>query len=479
MNQNLKVVFVTGECLPFAKTGGLADVSSALPRTIAAMGHQICIFLPRYRQINQNEHGLRYVGDFPVNMGGFNETAILKRTYLGPEKVPVYFIDNYRYFDRNSLYGYADDAERFIFFCKALPEALRFMGIRPDVIHCNDWFTGLIPPLIKGVYHSDPVLGGVSTVFSIHNLAYQGTAPKEYMDMLQLGWEHFHTNGVEFYDAINPMKAGIVYSDAISTVSPTYAREIQTPEFGVGLDGLLRSRANSLWGILNGVDYVEWNPAADPHLYGLGYDLENFHAKEEIKSRLLSDLHLLPGKEPLIGMVSRLVNQKGFDMLGAVIHKIMQLPVKLVVLGTGQPEYERMFTSCAEAYPGRISCNFTFNNTLSHRIEAASDMFLMPSRYEPCGLNQIYSLRYGTIPVVRSTGGLADTVVDFNSNQEYGNGFSFYDTHGDYLVDAVSRAVSCYYDPMTWMRIVANAMNSDFSWERSAGLYVEMYRSIL
>jgi starch synthase len=275
------------------------------------------------------------------------------------------------------------------------------------------------------------------------------------------------------------MKAGIAYSDAITTVSETYAREIQTSQFGYGLEGLLKHRDIDLFGILNGADYSDWNPAADPHTYGINYDLKSFHKKEEIKNRLCDELRLFRGSEPVVGIVSRLVSQKGFETLSHVFHKIMELPLKFAILGTGQPEIENFFLEMTSIYPGRVSANITFNNAMSHKIEAGSDIFLMPSVYEPCGLNQIYSLRYGTIPVVRSTGGLADTIIDFNSNPQQGNGFSYYDPHGDYLADALKRAVETYFQPLTWMKIVENAMKTNFSWEISAKKYEQVYYSRL
>lgn len=473
----MKILFVTGECTPFAKTGGLADVSGSLPKALRHYKADVTVIMPRYRKVNQNEHKLKYVGDFGMPFGNATESVIIKKGFIDG-KIPVYFIDNHRFFDRDSLYGYADDFERFLFFSRAVPEVARFLGLKSDIVHCNDWFTGLVPALVRCSYWNDPLFKGSRLVFSIHNLAYQGTAPKEFMPLTGLGWEQYH-HGFEYYDGINLMKAGITFSDAVSTVSEQYAREIQTAEFGEGLDGLLRHRSKDLWGILNGADYEEWSPMTDPNLNGLNFDFSTFHRKEEVKKALMAELGLLPGVEPLIGIVSRLVDQKGFDMVGAVAEKIMALPVKIAILGTGQEEYHKLFLDLAQRYPGRVSVNFAFNNPLAHRIEAGSDMFLMPSRYEPCGLNQIYSMKYGTIPIVRATGGLADTVSDFTSNPDQGTGFSFYDYHGDYLVDAISRAVGCYFEPLTWIRVVENAMKTDFSWGRSAERYMEMYSQIL
>lgn len=470
----LKIAFVTGECVPFAKSGGLGDVSSALPKALSQMGHHTIVFMPRYRCVNINEYQLRYFGDFSLDYMGHKETIIVRKGKIkdGPD---VLFIDNYHFFDRQEMYGYQDDMQRFIFFSQAVIHTMRLAGFNPDIIHCNDWHTGLIPAFVKINCQKDPFLKNAKLIYTIHNLAYQGSGPSDLMNLTGIDWKHFNDFGLEYYGALNLMKAGISYSDAITTVSETYAQEIQTSEYGYGLEGLLQQRNIDLFGIVNGADYNDWNPATDPHTYGINYDLANFHKKEEIKNCLCDELRLFKGAEPIIGIVSRLVSQKGFETLSHVFHKIMELPVKFAILGTGQPEIENFFLEMTARYPGRVSANITFNNAMSHKIEAGADMFLMPSVYEPCGLNQIYSLRYGTIPIVRATGGLADTVIDYNSDNEHGNGFSYYDPHGDYLANAVKRAVETYFTPLKWMKIVENAMNSDFSWNKSAKKYEQIY----
>ncbi len=476
LDETYRILIASPEVAPFAKTGGLADVAGSLPKALAAMGNDVRVVMPRYRGVTD----VRTVGDFPVPVGGRRATAILREGVIrarldGSEKlVPVYFIDNYHYFDRDNMYMYSDEAERFAFFSRAVLELIRHIGWAPHVIHCNDWQTGPVPLMLRERYSHDPLYQGVATVFTIHNLQYQGNFPRETLRLLGLGDEYFTPEAVEFYGDVSFMKAGIVYADAINTVSKTYAKEIQTPEYGHRMDGVLRSRGSDLHGILNGLNYHEFNPETDARIYR-NYGLGCIEDKRENKYALQRDMNLPQSDAPLLGVVSRLVAQKGLDLIAEAMDEMVRMDIQFVLLGTGDPRYERLFRELREKYPDRIAVEIGFNVVLAQRIYAGCDMFLMPSKFEPGGLGQLIAMRYGTIPIVRGTGGLADTVTNYEPDRRAGNGFTFAEYSADALLDAVRRAVAVYADHRRWLGLVENAMRHDFSWNRSAAEYMGLY----
>jgi starch synthase len=480
----VKVVLVSSEVVPFAKTGGLADVAGALPRALARLGRDVCVFMPLYRHVVDGKFDIQPTDvnlSFPV-YHRLQKGAIWKGAFPGTG-VPVYFIEHDAYFYRRELYGegeaYPDNAERFSFFSRAVLEAVVALGLEPDIFHLNDWQSALIAVYLRTIFSGGPVLGNAATLLTIHNLAYQGIFPKWQFNFTGLDWEHFNWRHLEYYGKVNFLKGGIVFADLINTVSRKYAQEIQSEEFGAGLEATLAFRTEDLHGILNGVDYASWDPATD-NLIPANYSPSNMSGKAACKAEL-QKVHNLPQKPnvPLIGIVSRLADQKGFDILGDAIENIMKLNLQLVVLGTGQQKYHELFQKIVAKYPDKTGLNLRYDNKLAHMIEAGSDMFLMPSRYEPCGLNQMYSLRYGTIPVVRATGGLADTITDCNDKTlkaGTANGFSFSEYTADELARTVKRAVeTCASKPKVWQKLVATAMSQDFSWDRSAAEYVRLY----
>ena len=487
-NQPRKVLLVSAEIVPFAKEGGLADVAGALPKALAEEGVDIRVVMPLYGSIERKSYGIKPVEGLEklqIEMDGNLEAASIFTAKIPGSKVQVYFVANGRYFDRRGVYndpdtgeGYPDNPHRFIFFQKAVVAMLGRLDWRPDVVHCNDYQTGLIP------FYLQRNIGRTATLFSIHNLAYQGVQPADIIPTAEIPHHHFYPmSPFEFYGQVNMMKIGIVFSDLINTVSPTYAREIQKDrEFGCGLEGVLRSRASDLSGIVNGIDYTIWNPEVDkliPHNFSAA-DLEG---KAKNKKELLKRNSLPAPKAgkrvPVIGIISRLADQKGFDILEETLDKIMQLDLQMVVLGTGQRKYHEMFEAAAKRYPDKLAVNLAFDNALAHLIEAGSDMFLMPSRYEPCGLNQLYSLRYGTIPIVRATGGLADTIADYKPVSGKGTGFVFKQYSAEALLESVKRAVAQFGDPDAWGGLVANAMAADYSWASSAKHYIALYNRAL
>lgn len=477
LDRNLKILLVSSEVVPFAKTGGLADVAGSLPKALSAMGNDIRVVMPRYRTIKD----VGTVLDFPVEAGGRRETCVLReshieaRTEAGYKNLPVYFIDNYHYFDREGMYMHHDEAERFVFFSKAVLEMLPRIGFQPDVIHCNDWQSGPIPLLLKQTYRDDPFYSRTATLFTVHNLLYQGNYPKDVLRFLGLGDEYFHPDKVEFYGQVSFIKAGLVYADVINTVSKRYAREIQTPEYGEGLEGLLRKRAQDLHGIVNGINYHEFNPKTDPRI-SRHYDANSIDDKKENKYDLQKEMDLPVEDVPVIGLVSRLVDQKGLDLIAEVIDEMMAENVQFVVLGEGDKHYEKLFAGIRRKYPHKMGAYLGFNGILAQRIYAGADMFLMPSKFEPCGLGQLISLRYGTVPIVRATGGLADTIVDFDPHTGSGNGFSFEPYSSKALMGAIRRALHVYRQhPDMWHKLVRTALEQDFSWNRSAAEYMELY----
>ncbi|WCK52695.1 glycogen synthase GlgA [Aneurinibacillus sp. Ricciae_BoGa-3] len=472
----MNVLFVASESVPFIKTGGLADVIGSLPKELNKHGVQARVILPKY-------------GDIPAEWKDrmkLRATCIVwvgwRRQYCGIEEAIVdgvhyYFVDNEYYFKRDGLYGHYDDGERFAFFCRAVLEALPLLGFNPDVLHCHDWHAGMVNVMLKAHYGHLPYYQRIRTVFTIHNLKYQGVFPYEILyDLLGLDDSWFTSDKLEFYGGVSFMKGALAYSDILTTVSETYALEIQTPYFGERLDGLLRARSGSLTGIVNGIDYDVYNPETDPYL------IKNYRdaaGKKENKAALQAQLGL-PIQEdvPIISVVSRLVQQKGLDLIAHVLDEILSLGVQFVVLGTGDFTYEDLFRNVMHRYPDQVSAQILFNEGLARRIYAGSDMFLMPSQFEPCGIGQLISLRYGTLPIVRETGGLKDTVQPYNKYTGEGNGFSFANYNAHEMLGAIERAVDLYRRKPVWNSLIENANLNDNSWNESARRYTQLYQTL-
>jgi len=471
----LRVLLCTSEAVPFAKTGGLADVAGALPPALAKLGHDVRLALPKYAEIDPKITSEPVGRVFDVLIGGKPVSVSVEQSDDLPG-VLTYLVNCPEYFDRAGLYGHPDDPERFGLFCLAILQFIKSSDWRPDVIHCNDWQTALIPVNLKTRYAEDPVLSKIGTVLTIHNLAYQGMFEPAALEAIGLDRSLFTVDGLEFYGHANFLKGGLLFADVLNTVSKTYAQEIQTTEYGERLDGVLAGRRADLYGILNGVDYVEWDPATDRFI-AANYDARNLGAKAANKAALQRRYGLAErGEAPLFGLVSRFAGQKGLDILAEVLPHFLQLEAQFVLLGTGEPHYEELLSSLAKRFPDKMGVSLAFDNPLAHLIYAGSDMFLMPSRYEPCGLGQIISLRYGTIPVVRSTGGLADTITDFKPETREGNGFAFEDYSAAALMGAMARGMMSFGAKPLWSRLIQNAMACDFSWDRSAREYQDLYR---
>ena len=485
MDKPLQILLATPEAVPFAKTGGLADVAGALPKFLRAMGCEIKLVMPYYRMVKESGHPLQYLGEeIEIPLGDEKLKADIYLSHLSQD-IPVYFIGRGEFFDREYLYSspkgdYFDNAERFIFFSKAVLTFCQHRGFSPDIIHHHEWQTGLIPAYLKSVYRKDPLFSHTATVFTIHNIAYQGIFKKEKFALTDLPAEMYNPEGIEFWERINFMKGGIVYADAINTVSQKYSEEIQTSEYGYGLEGILRKRGENLYGILNGVDYQDWNPSHDPHL-AARYDLKDISGKKECKKDLLKELHLPTSLEnvPLLGMISRLADQKGFDLLMEILNELFSLDIGFVLLGTGEQKYHDLFTQVARKYPQKAGIRIAYDDRLAHKIEAGADLFLMPSKYEPCGLNQIYSLKYGTIPVVRATGGLDDSIIQYDPATKKGTGFKFTRYDAKEFLATLKEAIRIYSEPEQWGQLIRNAMMADFSWERSSEAYLQLYRNTL
>jgi starch synthase len=487
---SVKILLATSEAVPFAKTGGLADVCGALPIELARLGHWAGVILPAYRQARCCGLVMEPMGiEFIVPIGSKTVLGRLLRSRLPGSDVPVYLIEQDGYYDRPELYGqngedYPDNCERFVFFSRAVMEAVRLLELDLDVIHANDWQTGLIPAYLKIEYRGLPRYQRISSLFTIHNLAYQGTFWHWDMLLTGLDWKYFNWNQMEFFGHLNLMKTGLVFADAISTVSPRYAEEIQTPQFGRSLEGVLQHRRGSLSGILNGIDTRVWDPAADKFLPARYDSGTVYRGKPACKAALQRELGLAERPDvPLVGLIGRLDDQKGFDLVADVIREwVPSSEVQWVILGKGDPAYHDLFNGIARTAPRQLAVRLEFSDPLAHRIEAGSDIFLMPSRYEPCGLNQMYSLRYGTVPVVRQTGGLADTIVDTNEatlGAGTANGFSFREDSAAALSETLRRAVDTYRHPDVWARLVATGMQQDWSWARSAKQYEQLYRETI
>lgn len=475
----MKVLFIASEADPFIKTGGLGDVMGALPKSLVKQGVDARVIIPKYKNIKDKyKDKLYFIKWFTVPVGWRNSyCGIFEYEYEG---VKFYFIDNEQYFNREGLYGHYDDGERFAFFDRAVLQAMKELDFRPDVIHCNDWQTGMVPVLLKLEYSKDPFYSDIKSVYSIHNLLFQGNyGPEVLQELFGYDMEPFNNGSLELHGGVSFMKGGINYSDRVSTVSYTYASEIQSENYGERLDGLLRARNNVLSGILNGIDYDIYNPSNDNYIFK-NYNLNNIEDKKLNKLGLQKQLGL-PEREdvPIIGVVSRLTNQKGMDLVVNIADRLLQHNIQLVVLGTGDRSYEDHFRNLQYRYPDKVSINIMFSDELAHRIYAGSDMFLMPSLFEPCGLGQLIALRYGTIPIVRETGGLKDTVTPYNKYTGEGNGFSFYNYISSELLATIEYAIKSYHNKQVWNGLIKQAMTSDNSWEKAAGDYRRLYESLL
>jgi len=472
----MRILFVASEGLPFCKTGGLADVVEALPKALVAQGHEVAVVLPRYRGTSADTP---IIPSLTIPLGNrLRFPAIADGTLL--DGVRYFFVDDPAYFDRDALYGtaagdYPDNAERYSEFCRTAIELSKHAW-PTDVFHCHDWQAGLLPVLLRTAYGDDPVVKDLPVVFTIHNMGYQGQFRREVLFRAGISETLFNPAALEFFGNVNLLKGGLVYSDYLTTVSRRYAQEIQTTEFGYGLDGVLRSRADRIVGILNGVDYTAWNPAKDP-LIAAKYSAKDLSGKQVCKQDLLQLYGLSTDHphRPLMGIVSRLADQKGFDLIADRAHEILHEDVTLVVLGTGDRRYEDLFRALAGDYAGRVGYKFAYDNVLAHKVEAGSDIFLMPSRYEPSGLNQMYSLKYGTVPVVRATGGLDDSIENFDLEHGTGTGFKFSEYSGTAFLYAVRQALHHYSDERIWKRIQLNGMGKDFSWKTPAVEYGKLY----
>jgi starch synthase len=482
MANRLRVLLVASEVAPFAKTGGLADVAGALPKALAGLGHDVRVMMPKYRGAEAHATDTRIVvPSIRVPLGDRMAEGALIEAH-GPTGVPVYLLEHEHYYNRDGLYGtadgdYWDNCERFVFFCRAALEALARLdaarpGLRwqPQVIHANDWQTGLLPVYVRTLYRDHPLLGNLATVFTIHNLAYQGVFWHYDMPMTGLGWDLFTPAGIEFYGKLNFLKGGLVFSDLLTTVSRTYAREIRTAAFGSGLEGL--------HGVVNGIDYEIWNPQKDPAL-AHPYSADDPEPKAICRETLRRELGLEDAAGPVLGVVTRLAEQKGMDLVLEALPGMLAEGCQLVVLGSGDARLEDAFRAAAAAHPGQVAVRLGYDDDLARRIYAGTDAFLMPSRYEPCGLGQLIALRYGGAPVVRRTGGLADTVTEFDPARRTGTGFIFDPFTAEALLATVRRAASTYRQPSVWKALVRNAMAEDFSWDASAREYVTLYRKAL
>lgn len=471
----VSVLFAASEVAPFAKVGGLADVAGSLPKALSKLGVDVRVVMPKYKDISKIYlDKMEYVMHFFVDIGWRHQYVGLFK-YIS-DNVTYYFIDNSYYFCRKGLYGYFDECEQFTFFTRAFIEMLPLIKFKPDVIHLNDWQTAIAPLFLDAFYKSNDYYKNIKTIYTIHNLKYQGIFPKTVLeDVLGLGWEYFKPSGIEFYDNVNLMKAGIIYSDYVNTVSPTYAEEVLSAPLGEELNNVLAEKGERFFGILNGIDNDLFNPATDRSIYQK-YDKENLSEKVKNKLGLINELGLSQDiKAPLIGIVSRLVDQKGFDLIVECLEDILKDGINLVVLGTGDGKYEEMFRNYSSKYPNRLIFLNTFNADMAQKIYAGVDMFLMPSHFEPCGLSQLISLRYGTLPIVRETGGLKDTVIPYNEYDDTGYGFTFTNYNAQDMLFAIRRAVRFYNNPSTWEKLMQRAITLDFSWNTSAREYLEYY----
>lgn len=474
----MHIAFAASECVPFSKTGGLADVVGALPHALAALGHQVSVYVPRYRQTKLADPQT-VVRSITVPFDDkYRFCSVV--TAGASAGVRFYFVDYPPYFDRDALYGtvtgdYPDNAERFALFSRAVLEASKILGV-PHVFHCHDWQSALIPVMLGTLYAEDPAFRDAATVFTIHNMGYQGLFPPDTLPLLTLPWELLTISMMEFFGQVNFLKGALVLSDFVTTVSRKYSQEIQTTEYGFGLEGVLRSRSATVTGILNGVDYDYWSPQNDKFI-SAKYGPQDLSGKLQCKKDLLSSFGVTNPdvKVPVIGIVSRFAAQKGFDLISQVMDRLAREEMILVVLGSGDKPYEEMFLRLAKQFPNKIAAKVAFDNALAHKVEAGADMFLMPSRYEPCGLNQIYSLKYGTVPIVRATGGLDDTIEPWDARTGKGTGFKFTDYTGEALLATIKQALLAFQDQSSWETLMRNGMSRDFSWGASAREYGKVY----
>lgn len=471
---NMKILMVAAEVAPFAKAGGLADVAASLPKALRQLGHDVRVILPRYGFIEPEHWDLRvHTHALPVPAGLGDQAALIYEGRFGD--VPVYFVDNRYYFgNRRQIYGHSIEAFQFAFFCRAVAEFIIQGEFKPDVVHANDWHTGLLPVLVNDTLQEHPALRHTAVVFTIHNLAYQGVVPPEILDFARIDRRVFHHRGVEFYGQVNCMKAGLVYADMINTVSPRYAQEIQSPTFGEGLEGVLRSRSDRLRGILNGVDYEHYDPSTD-HLIPSNYNIINRTGKTACKRALQRELGLPEDPNTmLVGIVSRMVDQKGFDLVDESADIWSHMDIQFAVTGSGQKEHEQTFLRLFDESP-LVRGQIGFDTMLAQRIYAGADALLMPSRFEPCGLGQLIALRYGTVPIVRATGGLADTIKEFHPRHGEGTGFTFERYDPEAMLAAIRHARFVFDHKPMWQRLVVNCMAADYSWGREAGVYADFY----
>ena len=476
----MKILFAASECVPFIKTGGLADVVGALTPVLKQKDVDVRVILPLYASIPEKwTSQMKLECEFEVELCWRRQYCGIKS--LEYQGVTFYFVDNHFYFGRSYIYGMGgDEYERFGFFSRAVIDALPHLGFQPDIVHCHDWQTGMIPALLKIQYAHFPFYQDMRTVYTIHNLQYQGVFPiKAVQDTLGLGDSLFTADKLECYGCANYMKAGLVYADELTTVSPSYADEIQTAFYGERLDGLLRARRGQLSGILNGIDVDDYDPAKDPMIYA-NYDPYHLGGKETCKAELQKELGLnVDASAPLVGIISRLSNQKGLDLVECVIRELMDTGIQLVVLGMGEAKYTNLFSWAESEYPGRLAARFAMNHQLAHRIYAGSDMFLMPSQFEPCGLSQMIAMRYGSVPIVRETGGLRDTVLSYNKFTDEGNGFTFFNYNAHDMLHTVRRAVHYYrHNREVWYKLIVRGMTGDYSWYSSAGKYEALYEKL-
>ncbi len=481
MKSNHKVLFVASEVVPFAKSGGLADVAGALPKALAKRGDEVIVVMPRYYTIEREKLDL-LPGALGVSMGSMGELwAGVYEGVLPGSRVKIYFIDYERFYGRSGLYdegnvSYPDNDVRFVFLSKAAMQLAKKLDFKPDVIHANDWHTAPMTLLNRTLYREDPHFSDTASVLTIHNLHYQGHFHKRIMDVLEVGWEHFRPEELEAFDGVNFLKGGIFHADAVTTVSRQYAREIRTARYGWGLEEHIRAHSHKLYGILNGVDYEEWSPAIDPHI-ARNYDLDDMEGKRVCKASLQKRFGLPVREEvPLIGFIGRFVEQKGISLIASALHGMLQMDIQMVFLGSGEKWAEGFFRDVSERYPDKVGTYIGYNNALAHQIEAGCDLFLMPSLFEPCGLNQIYSLRYGTLPIVRATGGLEDTIENYDPFSGSGNGFKFYDATPEALYHTVAWAVRVWYEEKErFEQLRSRAMRARFGWDDAAKAYDELY----
>ena len=486
----LKIAYISPEVVPFAKTGGLADVAGALPKALVEMGNNVKVFMPLYSITDRSKYGITCrEKNLNIDIAGKMQSFDLYHCRLDGSECDYYFINIAKYFYRDGMYissqsgkDWEDNDERFIAFSRAVLKSLMVLDMKPDIIHCNDWQTGLIPAYLKCSEGEYDYFKQSKTIFTIHNIAYQGLFPAHSFYKLGIDRKWFYpTSGFEYYGKVSFLKAGLQFADILTTVSEKYAEEIQSsPEYGYGMEGVLRERSEDLYGVVNGIDYSIWDPATDK-LIKANYNFRNLEGKKRNKNALrrLTKLPLVHRDVPLIGVISRLTDQKGFDIFVEVAEQVFELDLQMVILGTGDEKRENQLKELARKYPKKLSVNIRFDNKLAHLIEAGADMFLMPSRYEPCGLNQLYSLKYGTVPIVRETGGLADTIENCNPSKKTGTGFLFKNYDSWEFLNAIRFAMEVYKNKTVWKELMRRGMEKNFSWENSAVKYMRVYQKAM